>query len=421
MNDKECNKTAKYFINLITEECLSKFTTETNADFHARKLKVSILLEMMIYGKLAAEKGSQRDLCRIYESHYFKELFPLVNSDSLTHVAISKRLRNVNVDFFASCYDALCKMADNQFEPEDSVKVIAVDSTMVRATANALNKQGIGMVSGAKDKNGGSRSQIKYTMGLNSFKVLYGAVHTTPRYLSEDYALGEAVLSITRNMPKDGKKPQKDIFAFDRGLKSGKILNEIADENAVFVARINLNRVFRDKQDFNGIVGELPQGASLKSDEIVSITSKTDSLKSTTHQFRIISVDMGREFGIRKGTKHRSEHILRLITDDLDPELTVREIMDIYAQRWKIELFFRFLKQELDFSHIMSYSENGLVAIMYVCLITALLVKMYAKANHCGIYKAVFYIRLEIVDTLAIENKKLKQRCLHGHVNGYNS
>ena len=48
---------------------------------------------------------------------------------------------------------------------------------------------------------------------------------------------------------------------------------------------------------------------------------------------------------------------IRLVTNDLDAPAS--EIADLYKQRWQIELFFRWLKQNLKIRHFFGASENA--------------------------------------------------------------
>jgi hypothetical protein len=46
--------------------------------------------------------------------------------------------------------------------------------------------------------------------------------------------------------------------------------------------------------------------------------------------------------------------------------------------------FFRFIKQELNVSHLVSLSKNGIEVMVYMTLIVAMLVLVYKKANNLG-------------------------------------
>lgn len=70
---------------------------------------------------------------------------------------------------------------------------------------------------------------------------------------------------------------------------------------------------------------------------------------------------------------------------NLPPEV----IGAIYRCRWDIEVLFRFLKQELSLSHIISRDINAIKIMIYMTLITAMLILIYKKQNQItGYWKA---------------------------------
>lgn len=64
--------------------------------------------------------------------------------------------------------------------------------------------------------------------------------------------------------------------------------------------------------------------------------------------------------------------------------MTAKEIAQAYRRRWDIEVFFRFIKQELNVSHLMSLNKNGIQVMMYMTLIVAMLILISKKANNLG-------------------------------------
>jgi IS4 transposase len=82
------------------------------------------------------------------------------------------------------------------------------------------------------------------------------------------------------------------------------------------------------------------------------------------------------------------------ITNDF--ELTAKEVADYYTRRWDIEFFFRFIKQELNVSHLVSFSKNAMEVMIYMTLIVAMLVLIYKKANNLGYKTAKRRIVMEL-------------------------
>ena len=97
-----------------------------------------------------------------------------------------------------------------------------------------------------------------------------------------------------------------------------------------------------------------------------------------------------------KGKVKRVENEIYFITNDFS--LTPQEIAEAYRRRWDIEVFFRFLKQELNFSHFLSVSENGLKIVLYMTLITAMLIIIYKRENELGYDMAKFCFHTEMND-----------------------
>lgn len=65
--------------------------------------------------------------------------------------------------------------------------------------------------------------------------------------------------------------------------------------------------------------------------------------------------------------------------------LSARTIADIYRQRWQIELFFKWIKQNLKIKSFFGTSENAVMTQIWVAIITLLLIAYYkfrAKLNH---------------------------------------
>jgi hypothetical protein len=70
--------------------------------------------------------------------------------------------------------------------------------------------------------------------------------------------------------------------------------------------------------------------------------------------------------------------ILRILTNDLNA--TAQEIADLYKRRWAIELFFRWVKQNLKIRKFLGTSENAVRIQITVALIAFLLLKLVFAA-----------------------------------------
>jgi hypothetical protein len=82
---------------------------------------------------------------------------------------------------------------------------------------------------------------------------------------------------------------------------------------------------------------------------------------------------------------------IRLLTNDLDASAT--EIADLYKQRWQVELFFKWIKQNLKIRHFMGTSENAVRIQIFVALIAYLLLRA-AHAAQTAVTRPLTFVRL---------------------------
>lgn len=409
---KPSPKTAREIISLITPEFLEPIIRDTGVDFHCRKLFGEVFLKLLILCQLLTSKGSQRKAAAVYSSELFSRLVPKADG-TLTHTAVSRHLAACDPDFFERAYFKLLELAGP--EPRGAfggATICSVDSTMVRAVSRFISGREAMRV-GAPGE-GGMRPQIKYTMITDGISALYARLHTLPAYLSEDKALYEAVMGYAARMPRRGPDRgewAREVFAFDRGLKGTTHLATMAGEGVAFVGRVAATRSFADAGGPSFPPGDLPEGVRVISDTPVRLprpraaAGRDGGCFDTV--FRLLKADLGKEIGRRKGTAKRTETEIWILTDITDPALTSAELLGIYRERWKIEVFFRFLKQNLWLSHMMSLNENGLTIMMYVSLMTALLLELYSRLNGCRGENAKFRLELELMDDVIREAQRL--------------
>jgi IS4 transposase len=72
--------------------------------------------------------------------------------------------------------------------------------------------------------------------------------------------------------------------------------------------------------------------------------------------------------------------IIRLATNDLDAP--AEEIAGLYKQRWQIELFFKWIKQNLKLGHFLGTSENAVRIQLFVALIAYMLLRSAQTAQN---------------------------------------
>jgi len=196
----------------------------------------------------------------------------------------------------------------------------------------------------------------------NSAKIFFDQ-----KELSEETALYRAII--------DAKTEKGDWVVFDRGLKSRKSFRSLDLKNIKFVTRGSENCRYLKISD-NLSPDELGKFDTQETKFIQDSAVKLyyDGHKLLEHEFRLVEIEL-------KETGKRIFFITNI--DDLD----AGEIAEIYRLRWDIEVFFRFIKQELNIKHLLNHSRNGVRVQIYVSLLLAVLLTIYKISNNIKGYK----------------------------------
>lgn len=172
---------------------------------------------------------------------------------------------------------------------------------------------------------------------------------------------------------------EKDrLYVMDRGYAKFTLFNSIVRNQSSYVCRLRDNSVYEviEKRELS----EAAVQADILSDEIVLLGKTSKNADKPDHPIRLIQIrctpHQNRTGGKAKGsTAPNSDGILRIATNLLDVPAEI--IALIYSQRWIIEIFFRFFKQFLGCSHLISNSQNGIEIQCYCAIIACLLINLW--------------------------------------------
>jgi hypothetical protein len=173
-------------------------------------------------------------------------------------------------------------------------------------------------------------------------------------------------------------------YIADRGYASFEVISKLLKEKTYFIFRVKDNWLFEVQETLTLEDAELPKCFRNLRDEMVIFTN--DKFQNLV---RLIQFEVA-------GSK------FKIITNRLD--LSSLQIIILYAYRWQIELFFKYLKRTLNGLHLFNHSENG-VEIQFYGLMTLaiLLLKMKQKCQRTKKRKR----QKEAVKTEKLEKKEL--------------
>ena len=385
-------------IRMIPDEELAKLAKDTKVDYCAKVLTGERMFYLLLYSFLKADRLSQRSLESVFASQAFKALFNYSVDMKVTRSSISTRLSTISLDFFEQSFQLLYNKLSSLYTEEEikGMNLIRVDSTMVAETCNKLKQ---GFTVGRKAEGKDDRRQIKYTMAYDGFAAKLAEVFSKPVYLNEDKAMPEVVRALIK---KD--KEHKNIYVLDRGLVALANYKEFDRSDAVFIGRINTNRKMKVVRNLMTEDTERDLGRLELVDDVTVHLYKS-SKEEDSQEFRVVKArfkkpaDTARKSpsgSSRKKAESEAWFITNVTNEPGKLQFTPKEIAEAYRRRWDIEVFYRFLKQNLSFSHFMSTSENGIKVILYMTLITAMLIMIYKRLNDIGYTEAKFCFKLEI-------------------------
>lgn len=369
---------ARQLLDLLPKELLDQVSRETHVDHQVKHLEGRLLVLLLLQGILSDKDENLRSLEGLYNSPGFEQ-FSGKGKHQTRHSSLADRLANVKLDFFERLYEGFLsnvnKVYGKKLEKEFGW-LRRFDSTMVALSAN-LSK--VGMRVGAKPKKGNGKAQIKFTVGLQGLIPTSARVFHEQKHLPEERALLQVI--------EESQLDKEEVAVFDMGLKSRKTFKKFAQEGLFFVTRLKSPRheVVREHKKIKGRHhGDL----RFVSDQIVYLYQSGDGPVMTEVEYRLITAACVKGDHVGK--------TFYFLTNLID--LTAFEIADIYLKRWDIEIFFRFLKQQIGLRHLLAYNINGITAVFYARLLAATMLQIFLflnKRRDLGIAKMEFADQLQ--------------------------
>ena len=390
-------------IDLIRElpwEEMREDAQELGVDFKSKKLDCISLLAYILQSFLLTTRLSQRKIGNSAGLMSLHELFGInIHEGNVSHSSISERLSTINPKFFEDSYGMLYKRSQPVLGSEGlyESRLVRIDTTLVAETSNKLLE---GIITGVNERFGGERRQIKYGVAFNGFAAILSKVFTDQLFSGDEVALSQTVTDAISAV--DGKH---SIFLFDRGVSSVESLKDISrltqEKTDSFVGRVKISRKINIIRS-NDIDSSCSDDGNIRvTDDYIGNLHKQRTTKWDDTEFRFLKVEFchPRPKSASQGSHRRKyQDYMILITNDFEtPALTLAQY---YLKRWDIEVFFKFLKQNLSFSHLISVNSNGIQVILYITLIMALLIKLYQHYHNVGPTMAIDLIQVELANWL---------------------
>ena len=347
-------------LSLIPEEILTQLALETNVDRYSKKLQGEVIFKLMLHCIISHKNNSLRTMESAYESMVFQLLNQKHQRNGIRFSSISERLSSIEVSYFEKLFQS-CVTSYKNIIGKETDNIIRFDSTIVSLSTNLIK---IGY-----QLNGGSAQvkQLKFTVGYTDIPEVVHFYHDRA-YTSENTALKKTIIE---NIDLHDNAV---IRVFDRGITARKTYDELTNKSLSFVSRISANAIAEE--------------VSLNADISAEKPIYTASLKIVSDRWcYLFSANKKSKHPVRCIEAYRINNNEKLVFVSNIADLTSTEITEIYKRRWDIEVFFKFIKQLLNFSHLVNRSENGVQVMLYVTMIAAILLEAYKKQHKLSGYK----------------------------------
>ena len=188
------------------------------------------------------------------------------------------------------------------------------------------------------------------------------------------------------------------ILAVDRAYLDTKWLYHVQKKGAFFVTRTKTNLKFK-------VIGQhkKPFHKGVISDRIISFTG-TKTAKEYPDNLRLVQY-YDCEHGI----------VYNFITNNF--KLCAKTIADIYKSRWQIEIFFKWIKQNLKIKSFLGTSKNAVLSQIWIAMcffLIAAYIKFQTKYKHSlleltRMIRETLFDRINLIDLLSLNFTMLEQ------------
>lgn len=363
---------AKAIIELIPAELFDFLAIETKVDYQVKKLTGKSVFKLILFSMLETDKLSLRVMESFLTSSKF-QYFVQEEDMCVKYNSIRDRICTINTDYFERLFQEIFRIYNQELHEERALS--KSDSTYIAIASKLIS---IGMRNGRASDD---KKFIKYSINLKGSLPSSVKIFTEQSAVSENIALTELI--------DHADCITGGAVVFDRGLQMRKSYDTFTQDNKFFVTRAKPNVKFEllENREIAPVCGE--STVSIISDSIGYLFGRKNV--KTQYKYRIVKAKI-----IASGED--MVFISNLLEED------AYFIAELYRQRWEIELFFKFIKQHLNATHLVSRTENGIKVMIYVTMILATLIIVYRKKNNIKSFKIA-----KLKFSIELENEIIKE------------
>ena len=340
--------TFKALLKPITDELLSTAVSNYHSDYYSKLFKTKDHLIAMIYAQLHDLK-SLRDLEIAFNSQY--QLKQMLNCKEIKRSTLSDANASRPAECFLWIAEKLTSLLPRKQRKEVNKVVRTLDSSPIQLKGRGYDEWTL----------------VNKTLRCQGIKlhVEYDGEIDAPT----GFQLSKANVndsSMGRNWPIISDT----IYVFDKGYYDFNWWWDIHNKQSFFVTR-------------------------LKRNVAIQITKKSDVMGSTILEDNLF---IFKNKSPRGGKRNLYSHDLRQVIverEGKEPIVLVTNLLDtpaevvsgLYKERWGIELFFKWIKQNLRIKKFLGKSENAVKTQIAIALILYLLIALFNPTFRTHLYE----------------------------------
>jgi IS4 transposase len=329
---KHSNSIFNQLLKFIPRHTFQKVVDRHNGDYRTRTLSCWDQLVVLLFAQLNSQT-SLRAIETTFNSQRSK-LYHL-GSRHISRSSLSDANGNRPTEIFSETFYYLLNKVRSKLPKVDANQMIRlIDSTTIDLNLNQFKWATF------RSKKGGIK-----------LHTVYDPNAAVPVYFS----LTEAKTNDAKELNNLPMMPNT-TYVVDRAYNNYSWFYSLDQDNSRFVGRMKTNTCYKV------VKTRTPIGMGVVADEIIRLSSVKGK--------KDCPIDLRRVRFVRE----EDQKELVFITNDLSRSAV--EIAALYKQRWEIELFFKWIKQNLKIKRFISQNRNGVMIQVLVALISYLLLKL---------------------------------------------
>jgi hypothetical protein len=362
----------KYIFSQILEFVnkyeFSKCVECHNGDYRVRELNCWNQFIQLFFGQLTS-LNSLRDICLCLKAHK-RKLYHLGIKQNVNQSTLSRANEKRNWQIFADFGDYLIQLVRPLYT-ETPIRNIEIDNDVFVLDSTTISLS-IKLFNWAPGKYSRGAVKVHTLLDLRG-SIPYFILITDGKY-HDSNAMDEIV-------PLSGA-----IYLMDKAYVDFEALFRIQKAEAFFVTRAKSTLKYHiTEQNFN-----IDESTGLRTDKTILLTGYK-SKKLYPKQLRLVEY-----------YDNEKEVFLVFLTNNF--EVSALEVAYLYKNRWQIEVFFKWIKQNLTIKKLWGHSENAVKIHIWVAICTYLIVAYikYILKSELSIYEIMQILGISAFDKAPI-------------------